>query len=155
MPNLINLCEFKSDPLQKDPRLYFRNTYYYAGTYKFSVGEDYPHSSFIHCSKQKKSVGIFWIDLRKWVERLSSGDVLFDYINRNYKYFFDKSESISYWNKNYIDIDHGYWVFYFENIDDKSMFDLMYADKISSSMTKYHPDYPIEEKDAEKSYVSR
>lgn len=153
MPSLIRLNEF--DEGKRDPRLYFRNCYFYGGVHRIdNYEEDFPYKSFIHYDNQEKATGLFWVNLRKWVERVAAGDVMIAYSDRDYQYCYNADTAKGNWDRKYLDIRHGYWIFHFENNDDKSMFDLMHADKVTSVMLKYHPGYFIEEKDAEKSNVS-
>lgn len=145
MPNLIRVEDFRGTNPTLHPCLYFTDAYrgYGSDNYKFTIEKDYPFVANIHIDViddiTKESNRKFWIDLRKWVERICAGDVLHDYKRMDYSWWWNR-EAKGDWDKNYSQVKHGYWYLYFECESDYTMFTLMHGDKISI-VQKYHPEF--------------
>lgn len=148
MPNLINIYDFRiernANKPKIDPCMYFSKAYLGMNNeYKFNVEDDYPYVANIHIEvvedPKQESTRKFWIDLRKWVERTCSGDVLFEYKRMDYRWWWNR-EAKSEYQKEYSQVKHGYWFFYFEIESDYTMFSLMHSEKFSKPQ-QYHPDF--------------
>ena len=141
------LGDFLGENPIRDPRLYFKRAYHARRgdkwRWEFDVKEEYPHFVTIHrdiiTDNYDNDDHTFFVELRRWVERVAEGDVIFEYRNMGHKFCFNPDKQYS-WDKHYSEIKHGYWYFYFESGVDLSMFTLMHGEKLSK-VQKYHPDY--------------
>lgn len=151
MPSLIRLDEFKGEKPARDPRLYFKNASRSNGRFTFSIEEEYPHIVHLHCdvfetehyySGSEWATNSFFVDLRRWTERVAQGDIIFDYKNMGHQWCWNWNEEDAKhsWKRKYSDIRHGYWYIYFESENDLGMFALMHGEKMSTPQ-KYHPEY--------------
>ena len=106
-----------------DPTWYFVDTIWYHDNFSFDISKTYPCCSTIHidCMDGKTK-----IDIRRFVERNLYGDVIF------------KFEEMNYLEGKYgTQVQHGYYFFYFESIEDQVLFNLNYIEKISKKISKY------------------
>jgi hypothetical protein len=148
MPNLIHLHNFRGDPPRMHPPYYFKNAErkYSTQSWRFNPVEDYPYIVYIHYDNLDPYDNMtldnngFWLDLRRWVERQAAGDLLVDYENKNYRWWWNKDAKAEY-QKKYSEVKHGYWHFYFECESDLQMFILMHGRMVTGKAEKYHPDY--------------
>lgn len=145
MPSLMNVAEFRGKQPIRDPRLYFIDAYRpgWDSGWKFEIEKTYPHVLNIHHDVIEDLAygydNTFYIELRRFVERRCEGDVMYDYKNMSYKWWWNK-DAKSDWERKYSDVQHGYWYFYFESENDKGMFALTHAEKLSK-VQDYHPQF--------------
>lgn len=159
MPNLINVYNFRighnANKPKLDPCMYFSNAYLGMNNeYKFTIEDDYPYVATIHIEvledPRQESTRKFWIDLRKWVERSCTGDVLYKYERLDYSWWWNRDAKRE-WDKAYSQVKHGYWHFYFEVESDFTMFALMHGDKFTK-VEKYHPNFGKDVTEQDKIY---
>ena len=130
----------------EDPRHYFPSAQEsYSGghtemTYNLDV--DFPAQSYIHLDHLSSADNLFWIELRKDVERLYQGDVFYMYYPQNYRRWWNTDATADY-NKKYNSQKHGYWTFYFEEESDQAMFIMKYSEILSQKRYRFHPDAGI------------
>jgi hypothetical protein len=148
MPSLLFLDDFKGKDRKHNPRLYFKKTWY--GVYnseelQFNIEEEYPHVFTIHRDYYYNALNAygdnntFLVELRRWVERTCAGDLILDYKHMNYRWWWNREAKNEY-QKEYTEVKHGYWYFYFEYESDLIIFKLKYSEAYST-IKKYHPDY--------------
>lgn len=144
MPTLARLSDFRGPNPKRDPDLYFKNsrfTRYNGDKWEFSVEEEYPHIAAIHrdifydCYNNNE----FFVELRRWVERRCEGDLIIDYKTMNYRWWWNRDAKTE-WSREFTEIRHGYWIFYFESESDLHVFGLMHGEKISQ-IQELHPEY--------------
>lgn len=144
MPSLLFVEDFRGKDRKYNPRFYFKNTWtrYNNTELQFDVAKEYPHIFTIHrdvMEQYESDDNTFFVDCRRWVERSCAGDVLIDYKNMNYRWWWNR-DAKSEWQRETTEVRHGYWYLYFECESDFAMFSLKYGEKYSS-VEQYHLDY--------------
>lgn len=148
MPSLILLDHFKGDNPRYFPPYYLKGcttNLHGHRDWKKDVKESYPYEAFVHCDEldghfYQSDFG-FWVDMRRWVERCAAGDIIIDYENMGYKWWWNKDATNYEWSKKTTDIKHGYWHFYFETDSDLKMFVLKFGKMVKMETQEYHPDF--------------
>jgi len=110
--------------------------------WEYNLDQDFPAQSYIHVDDIDPYENDFWIALRKDVERRYTGDVFYCYDRRDYRRWWNSKATADY-NKEYNTQKHGYWVFYFEEEGDQTMFVLQHAERLAIKRYRFHPAYGI------------
>lgn len=157
MPRLYNITEDfnrkepRYNPCEFFPSANYRSDYLSSNCYwHYDMDADFSYQSYIHIdnldtSDQSYNTS-FWIPLRRCVEREYTGDVFYQYKKMNYKWCWN-SDATSDYQREYNNIKHGYWVFYFENDEDQLMFHLKFGDMTADKTYRFHPNYGISNAD--------
>ena len=144
MPSLLLVNDFKGKDRKYNPNFYFKNTWtqYASNEIKFDVAKEYPYIFTIHrdvMEQYDQNDNVFFVDLRRWVERSCAGDVFLEYKNMNYRWWWNRDAKSEY-QRETTEVRHGYWYLYFECECDFTMFGLKHGEKYST-VEQYHPSY--------------
>lgn len=148
MPNLISVESFKNIknfndfyPAKYNAMLYFTDAYYDTrkSTWEFDVKKTYPHELYAHVDHVNEDK-LFFLELRRFVERRAGGDVIFSTKNMSYKWCWNFDRAKDRYDREYTTISNSYWVFNFETREDLEMWKLMKPYIMTDTLKKYHPD---------------
>lgn len=147
MPNLIKIEDFNNIryfnnfyPRKLEPFFYFPDAYYNSRheIWEFDVKKSHPYTSFAHVDHVKDDP-LFFINMRKFVERSASGDVIVQLKNLSYKWCWNARRAKNQNDREFSDIQHSYWEFNFEFQEDLDMWKLK-SNIMTDIPAKYHPD---------------
>lgn len=115
----------------------------YSGrNYKFNIKNTYPFEIYMHEDTYGKEItNEILIELRRFVERRASGDVIISYEDKSHVWCWNANEAKTEWERNYSDVRHRYIVLNFECIEDMTTWKLMYPDYVADQMSEWHPAY--------------
>jgi len=145
MPDLIHLSEFKPDSsgrILRDPRLYFPDTDI-AGD--FNASSAFPHLVFVdqrHAPDRSVELNRMLIDLRKFAQRSATGDIVWVYHTKSYKWCWNADTAKHSWQRKHDMVTHGYWCMRFECLEDMVMWRLRNPDITTDTMIDELPGYP-------------
>lgn len=147
MPRLIDLARLKND--NHNFCEYFKGVYYrgYDRGYSFEVSDTYPYETYVHGPTQEEEDPEFLLDLRRFVERVATGDVVYRYKSMGYKWCWNIKDAKHEWDRSYSEIKHGYWILNFEEEGDMVMFRLRKPNLTTDTMSKFHPGYESHDED--------
>lgn len=144
MPKLIHLNRFSGDRSGLNPLEYFVDCRWdtYSDRWDFDVSSSFPYEAYTHIQTlEETNHKTYLIDLRKFVERQATGDVVYDKMNLGYKWCWNVDEAKSTWERNYTSIRHSYWVFHFESLQDLDMWRLIKPTLIVEAPCRFNPLY--------------
>ena len=147
MARLIQLREFnRSEDSTGDlnPLWYFPDAYWEYNNRricKFTIESGYPVAIAMHQDRFNDQIwqsfsrrdsytvtpGQLRMEIRRWVERNLSTDVILEQIEMNYRLWNRKSKD---YHCNFEDIKHGYYLFHFETESEAMMFRLKFSEHI-------------------------
>jgi hypothetical protein len=135
MGKLLSLDEDKIDP-----QWYFKDAYW-SGTRQRYVfkwpSDDFPFILYIHDENINNSRRI---EIRKYIEEMSSGTVFYELVRKDYRKFYGEESD---WSKSY-EVDNRWIMFAFENEEDLLSFKLKFPYSTMNA-TAHNPKYPEDE----------
>lgn len=121
-----------------DPTWYFSDAYYSRNKNGWDYSwpnPDYPYDVNIH-HDDLRIYSCRKIAIRKWIEDKAYGIIIHELVDKSYRIWYSPKDRK--WDKNFIDIDNKWDVFYFSKEEDRLAFILFFSEYIKPISDK-HP----------------